>query len=394
MQNKNYILTAEWHRQSCVQLTWPHEDTDWLPYLNDITETFVQIAKAVAHYEPLVIAAKHPDAVRAELEESLSDEEMENVRIYECDNNDTWARDHAFITLIPTAEGDGIHIEGAAGSAAPTEQAVHDCGKNAVASFEDGDASDYGKNAVASCRLLDFRFNGWGKKFAADKDNLINRTLFGDGVFAGERVDYDDFVLEGGSIESDGRGTVLTTSVCLMAPNRNQPMSQAEVEQVLKERLCARKIVWFDHGQLIGDDTDGHIDTIVRICPDNTLLYVGCDDENDPQYSDLHALEQQLKAATDADGKPYRLLRLPMPDALYDDGDRLPATYANFLIINGAVIVPTYAQEENDARALDLVAEAFPGYDIIGIDSRTIVRQHGSIHCLTMQYPAECQLAK
>ena len=248
MQNKNYILPAEWHRQSCVQLTWPHEDTDWLPYLDDITETFVQIAKAVAHYEPLVIAAKHPDAVRAELEESLSDEEMENVRIYECDNNDTWARDHAFITLIPTAEGDGIHIEGAAVSAAPTEQTVR----------------DYGKNAVASCRLLDFRFNGWGEKFAADKDNLINRTLHARGVFAGERVDYDDFVLEGGSIESDGRGTVLTTSVCLMAPNRNQPLSQAEVEQVLKERLCARKIVWFDHGQLIGDDTDGHIDKIGR----------------------------------------------------------------------------------------------------------------------------------
>ena len=394
MQSENYILPAEWHRQACVQLTWPHENTDWFPYLDDITETFVQIAKAVAHYEPLVIAAKHPDAVRAELEESLSAEEMENVRIYECDNNDTWARDHAFITLIPTAEGSDIPIEGTAVSAAPTEQAVRDYGKNAVASFEDGDASDYGKNAVASCRLLDFRFNGWGKKFAADKDNLINRTLYARGVFGGERVDYDDFVLEGGSIESDGRGTVLTTSVCLMAPNRNQPMTQAEVEQVLKERLCARKIVWFDHGQLIGDDTDGHIDTIVRLCPDNTLLYVGCDDENDPQYADLHALEQQLKAATDADGKPYRLLRLPMPDALYDDGDRLPATYANFLIINGAVIVPTYAQEENDARALALVAEAFPGYDIIGIDSRTIVRQHGSIHCLTMQYPAECQLAK
>ena len=351
MQNENYILPAEWHRQACVQLTWPHEDTDWLPYLDDITETFVQIAKAVAHYEPLVIAAKHPDAVRAELEESLSADEMSNVRINECDNNDTWARDHAFITLIPTV----------------------------------GDAP---------CRLLDFRFNGWGEKFAADKDNLINRTLYARGVFGGERVDCDDFVLEGGSIESDGRGTVLTTSVCLMAPNRNQPMTRAEVEQVLKERLCARKIVWFDHGQLIGDDTDGHIDTIVRLCPDNTLLYVGCDDENDPQYADLHALEQQLKVATDADGKPYRLLRLPMPDALYDDGDRLPATYANFLIINGAVIVPTYAQEENDARALALVAEAFPGYDIISIDSRTIVRQHGSIHCLTMQYPAECQLAK
>ena len=340
-----YILPAEWHPQSCVQLTWPHEDTDWRDYLDDITETFVQIAKAVAHYEPLVIAAKYPERVREMLAESLNDDEMARVSIYECDNNDTWARDHAFITLVPTSD------------------------------------------ASAPCRLLDFRFNGWGEKFAADKDNRINHTLYNKGVFSGERVDYDDFVLEGGSIESDGRGTVLTTSVCLMAPHRNQP----EVEAVLKERLCARKIVWFDHGQLIGDDTDGHIDTIVRICPDNTLLYVGCDDEKDPQYADLKALENQLKQATDADGKPYRLLKLTMPDALYDDGDRLPATYANFLIINGAVIVPTYNQEENDARALELVAEAFPGYDIIGIDSQTIVRQHGSIHCLTMQYPDECR---
>lgn len=345
----NYILPAEWYTQSCVQLTWPHEDTDWRDYLDDITETFVQIAKAVAHYEPLVIAAKYPERVREVLAESLNDDEMARVSIYECDNNDTWARDHAFITLVSTTD------------------------------------------ASASCRLLDFRFNGWGEKFAADKDNRINRTLYDKGVFSGERVDYDDFVLEGGSIESDGRGTVLTTSVCLMAPHRNQPMTQAEVENVLKERLCARKIVWFDYGQLIGDDTDGHIDTIVRVCPDNTLLYVGCDDENDPQYADLKALENQLQQATDADGRPYRLLKLPMPDALYDDGDRLPATYANFLIINGAVIVPTYNQEENDARALELVAEAFPGYDIIGIDSQTIVRQHGSIHCLTMQYPEECR---
>ena len=345
----NYILPAEWYTQSCVQLTWPHEDTDWRDYLDDITETFVQIAKAVAHYEPLVIAAKYPERVREVLAESLNDDEMARVSIYECDNNDTWARDHAFITLVSTID------------------------------------------VSASCRLLDFRFNGWGEKFAADKDNRINRTLYDKGVFSGERVDYDDFVLEGGSIESDGRGTVLTTSVCLMAPHRNQPMTQAEVETVLKERLCARKIVWFDYGQLIGDDTDGHIDTIVRVCPDNTLLYVGCDDENDPQYADLKALENQLQQATDADGRPYRLLKLPMPDALYDDGDRLPATYANFLIINGAVIVPTYNQEENDARALELVAEAFPGYDIIGIDSQTIVRQHGSIHCLTMQYPEECR---
>lgn len=357
MTTSKYILPAEWHRQACVQLTWPHEGTDWCPYLDDITDTFVQIAKAVVQYERLVVAAKFPERVYGQLAESLSDDEMNRVSIYECDNNDTWARDHAFITLVP------------------------DCPESDV------ESPLYSSGGNAQCRLLDFRFNGWGEKFAADKDNIINRTLYDKGVFRGERVDYDDFVLEGGSIESDGRGTVLTTSMCLMAPHRNQPMSQAEVEQVLKDRLCARKIVWLDHGQLIGDDTDGHIDTIVRVCPDNTLLYVGCDDDTDPQYADLKALENQLGHVADADGKPYRLLKLPMPEAIYADGERLPATYANFLILNGAVIVPTYAQESNDAQALSVVAEAFPGYDIIGVDSRVIVRQHGSIHCLTMQYP-------
>lgn len=347
MTKQNYIFPAEWHRQSCVQLTWPHADTDWQPYLDEIQETFVQIAKAVAQYERLIIAARNTDDVRSLLEESLTAEEIQRVSIYECDNDDTWARDHAFITLVGTEKD-------------------------------------------APCRLLDFRFNGWGEKFDAGKDNAINRTLYNKGVFHGcERIDCDDFVLEGGSVESDGQGTVLTTSVCLMAPNRNQPMTQDEVEAVLKERLCARKIVWLDHGQLIGDDTDGHIDTIARLCPGNTVLYVGCDDDADPQYTDLKSLEKQLREATNADGIPFRLLRLPMPDAIHFDGERLPATYANFLILNGAVIVPTYDQPDNDALALSLVAEAFPCYDIIGIDSRIIIRQHGSIHCLTMQYPEE-----
>lgn len=362
MKEQHYILPAEWHRQAFVQLTWPHEDTDWRPYLDDINDTFVQIAKAVTNYEPLVVAAKHPDVVRELLETSLSQQELERVSIVECDNNDTWARDHAFITLVPN--------DGAARNSQTTD-------------------GDDGAKAIAPCRLLDFRFNGWGEKFAAEKDNLINHTMYDKGGLnaLGERVDYDDFVLEGGSVESDGRGTVLTTSMCLMAPHRNQPLTQHEVEAVLKERLAARKVVWLDHGQLIGDDTDGHIDTIVRIAPDNTLLYVGCDNPDDEQFADFCALEEQLRSVTDADGKPFRLLRLPMPDAIYDGDDRLPATYANFLIVNGAVIVPTYAQDDNDARALSIVAEAFPGYDIIGIDSRTIIRQHGSIHCLTMQYP-------
>ena len=345
MTTSKYILPAEWHRQACVQLTWPHEDTDWSPYLDDITETFIQIAKAVAQYESLVVAAKYPERVREQLEESLTDEEMSRVSIYECDNNDTWARDHAFLTLIPASDDS------------------------------------------APCRLLDFRFNGWGEKFAADKDNEIGRRLKADNILTAEMEDNLDFVLEGGAIESDGKGTIFTTSQCLMAPHRNQPMTQQEIEEELKKRLRAERIVWLDHGNLIGDDTDGHIDTIVRIAPDDTILYMGCDDKEDEQYEDLKAMENQLKALRKDGGEEYRLLKLPSPEAIYDDGERLPATYANFLIINGAVVYPTYRQPKNDAEAERILKMAFPEHEMIAVDACAAIRQHGSIHCLTMQYP-------
>ena len=346
MTNSKYTLPAEWHNQACVQLTWPHEDTDWQPYLDDIVETFVQIAKAVAHYEPLVIAARDPESVREELAESLNDEEMGRVTICPCDNNDTWARDHAFITLVD-----------------PTDNS-------------------------APVRLTDFRFNGWGEKFAADKDNALNRRLYNAAIYKGTYADANDFVLEGGSIESDGNGTVLTTSQCLLAPHRNQPMTKAEIEQRLKDALGVDRVLWLDHGNLTGDDTDGHIDTIVRFAPDDTLLYIAPSIPDDEQHADFEALEAQLRTLRTADGRPYRLLPLPMNRPIFDDSDRLPATYANFLVINGAVIVPTYDQPDLDNEALSTIATAFPGRDIIGIDARTIIRQHGSIHCLTMQYPA------
>ena len=269
---------------------------------------------------------------------------------------------------------------------------------------------------------LDFRFNGWGEKFPAENDNRIVSRLFEEMTRNEERgtrnsqpstlnsqlstvncqlENHQDFVLEGGSIESDGRGTIFTTSQCLLAPNRNQPLTREEIEAELKRRLRAEHVVWLDHGNLIGDDTDGHIDTIVRCAPDNTLLYVGCDDENDEQFADFQALEQQLKSLRTTDGKPYRLLRLPMPDAIFEETiseeggtrkkerERLPATYANFLILNGAVLAPVYGQPENDAEALRVIGEAFPDRDIIPIDARTIIRQHGSIHCLTMQIPSQ-----
>ena len=287
--------------------------------LDEITKTYEEMAAAISNRENLLI---------------VTPEDMAT--------NDTWARDHGFITLI----------------------------------------DDKGH-----ARLLDFCFNGWGEKFAAELDNAINRKLYDEGKVQGEYVDCLDFVLEGGSIESDGKGTVFTTTGCLMAPHRNQPMTQAEIEERLKHELHAERIVWINHGSLVGDDTDGHIDTLVRICPDDTLLYMGCDDPADEQYEELRLMEEELRSLRTLEGKSYRLIKLPMPRPIIFEGERLPATYANFLVINGAVLVPTYNQPDLDAEALRLVGEAFPSCEIVGIDCCSIIKQHGSLHCCTMQIP-------
>jgi len=287
--------------------------------LDEITKTYEEMAAAISSRENLLI---------------VTPEDMAT--------NDTWARDHGFITLI----------------------------------------DDKGH-----ARLLDFCFNGWGEKFAAELDNAINRKLYDEGKVQGEYVDCLDFVLEGGSIESDGKGTVFTTTGCLMAPHRNQPMTQAEIEERLKHELHAERIVWINHGSLVGDDTDGHIDTLVRICPDDTLLYMGCDDPADEQYEELRLMKEELRSLRTLEGKSYRLIKLPMPRPVIFEGERLPATYAHFLVINGAVLVPTYDQPDLDAEALRLVGEAFPSCEIVPIDCRSIIKQHGSLHCCTMQIP-------
>ena len=335
---RKWRLPAEWEPQWGVQLTWPHAHTDWAPMLDEITATYLEIAREIAKREHLLIVAPEGE----DLSPLTSHLSPLTSHLSPLKSNDTWARDHGFITLT---DDEGHH------------------------------------------RLLDFCFNGWGEKFTADLDNALNRKLYDQGVIEGEYVDCLDFVLEGGSIESDGRGTVFTTTGCLMAPHRNQPMTQEQIEERLKRDLCAERILWIDHGSLTGDDTDGHIDTLVRICPDDTLLYIGCDDEEDEQYEELRLMEEQLKTFRTIDGKPYRLMKLPMPRPIYDEGDRLPATYANFLVVNGAVLCPTYAQPDLDAEALRTIGEAFPDREIVGIDCRSIIKQHGSLHCCTMQFP-------
>ena len=332
------FLPAEWYPQSGVQLTWPHAGTDWAYMLDEVQECFVNIAYEIAKRELLLIVTPEPEEVKKQIAATVN---MENVRFLKCGTNDTWARDHGAITMM------------------------------------DVDAPS----------LLDFTFNGWGLKFASDLDNQITRRAIENGVLKGRYVNRLGFVLEGGSIESDGMGTLLTTSECLLSPNRNGQMNKVEIEEYLKSVFHLQQVLWLDHGYLAGDDTDSHIDTLVRLCPADTIVYVQCEDEKDEHYKSLHAMEEQLKTFRTLAGESYRLLALPMADEVQEEGERLPATYANFLILNDAVLYPTYDQPEKDKRAEEVLQEAFPGYDIIGIDCRALIRQHGSLHCVTMQYP-------
>ena len=357
--NKRYRLPAEWEPQSGIQLTWPHAETDWAPMLDEVLQTYGEMAREISKREPLLIVG--PD--RSQLPALPLGSSQYNYRYATIPTNDTWARDHGFITLVE-AEKEGINGQSQSPSMASQSQS-------------------------SNCRLLDFCFNGWGEKFPADLDNAINRQLYDKGTVVGDYVAHLDFVLEGGSIESDGRGTIFTTTCCLLAPHRNQPLTKEQIEERLKEVLCAERVLWIDHGSLEGDDTDGHIDTLVRIAPNDTLLYVKCDDESCEEYESLRLMEEDLRAFRTLEGQPYRLLPLPMPRTICDeDGQKLPATYANFLIVNGAVLCPTYAQPDLDAQALKIIGEAFPDREIVGIDCRSLIQQHGSLHCCTMQFPA------
>ena len=197
-----------------------------------------------------------------------------------------------------------------------------------------------------------------------------------------------DFELEGGSIESDGLGTLLTTAECLLNDNRNRHLDKTLIEERLKRDFGVKRVLWLDHGFLKGDDTDSHIDTLARLCPNHTIVYVQCSDVNDEHFEALQKMELQLRSFVTPEGKPYRLLALPMPDPVYDeDGERLPATYANYLVMDHAILFPIYDQKEHDLSAAAILQQAFPQHEIVGVDCRALIRQHGSLHCVTMQFP-------
>lgn len=340
MNNLDVRFPAEWEPVEAVLVAWPHEDTDWAPMLDEVRQVYGHMIHAISLFAKVIVVGPVPPDGKYMPDDTV----LDNVIYVEVPTNDTWTRDYGPLTI----DIDGVHA------------------------------------------LVDYQFNGWGLKFASDKDNLVTSRLCEAGILKSTRINRLSFTLEGGSVESDGQGLLLTTADCLLSPNRNGGMSRGEIEDILKRDLGLHTVLWIEHGALAGDDTDGHIDTLVRIVPPgDTLLYVGCNDPDDEHYGPLRAMFDDLRALRRPDGLPFNLIELPMPDAIYDpdDGSRLPATYANFLILNQAVIVPVYQQPLKDMHALQAIQAAMPEHKIIPVDCRALVRQHGSLHCATMQLP-------
>jgi agmatine deiminase len=324
-------------------LTWPHAHSDWAQLLASAEATYLNLAREISRRERVLIVC-YDDDHRQHINQRLQQAgiELAQCRLAIAPSNDTWARDHGPITIR-----------------------------------EDGELT-----------LLDFVFNGWGNKYDAELDNQITRLLLLQQVWGDHPVQTEDFVLEGGGIESDGTGTLLVTRHCLLAPTRNPHLDREQIEQYLREKLGVQRILWLEHGHLAGDDTDSHIDTLARFCDAQTIAYVASDDAQDEHHAALNAMAQELAALRTTNGQPYQLVPLPLPAAQYNmEGQRLPATYANFLIINDAVLVPTY-NDPKDKIALRALEQCFPGRDIVGIDCCALIQQFGSLHCVTMQLPS------
>ncbi len=347
IKKKSRRLPAEWEKQSFVQLTFPHQNSDWKDDLELVTPVFIEIITQITRFENVLLVCQNKIETE-KLFHNLDKKQFDRIVFVQINSNDTWARDYGAMTILEK-NSDG------------NEKKIH----------------------------LDFTFNGWGNKFEATKDNLITQNLKNENYLK-SKVNEIDFVLEGGSIESDGKGTILTTSECLLSKERNPNFSREEIETKIKKYFGANRILWLENGGLEGDDTDAHVDTLARLCPNDTICYVAPPmDKSDSHYSSLKKMEDELKNFKTVDNNSYKLIPLPFAPAAYheEDNRRLPSTYANFLIINEAVLVPTYENKELDNLALSQIKKAFPTREIIGINCLPIIRQHGSLHCLTMQFP-------
>ena len=330
---------AEWEPQSAILLAWPHAGTDWANRLGDVEDTYIALVQAITRFQPALVCVADDDVeTYADIRLRSNRVNMARVRFVTVAYDDTWLRDSGPITL---RAGNGF-------------------------------------------KLLDFRFTAWGGKFEAGLDDLLVETLAAQGVFGDAARQRIDFALEGGGIETDGHGTLLTTWRCLH--ERHPDASREELTAKLSAWLHQDRVLWLDHGALEGDDTDAHIDTLARFAPDDAIVFQACDDEADSHYADLKAMAEEIAALRTRDGNPYRLFPLPWARPVLDEGRRLAASYANFLIVNGAVLMPAYGDPADDAAAA-VLAQAFPGREIVQVPCRPLIWQNGSLHCITMQLP-------
>lgn len=328
------LWLPEWAEQDAVLLAWPPAHSDWSDSLAQVRACYAQLIQAITRYQAAVVIASDREApgdipIGSDFE----------VTVLRAPLDDTWVRDSGPLTVL----------------------------------------DESGKPV-----WLDFRFNAWGGKFAAERDDALVQALHRTPCFDHLVLKRHERVLEGGAIESDGGGTILTTARCMQA--RAPEWSRARISQWLCSALGMERVLWLEHGEIIGDDTDGHVDTVARFASPQTIVFQGCDRPEDAHYASLQAMASELEALRTSDGKPYTLVELPLPQPVYAGTRRLPATYANFLIINGAVLVPTYG-DENDALALSTLAAAFPDREVVGLDCRPLIEQGGSLHCATMQLP-------
>ena len=326
-------LKAEWERQNVVLIALPNEGTDWVDVgLEQVAGVFRKIAQAIGYSQLVYMLVD--DAKEAKKHFCSTN----NIIFIEAEFNDTWTRDYGPLSIE-----------------------------------ENGDS-----------KLLDFRFNGWGGKFEASLDNEVNRLLKSKGFFGRAELESCEIELEGGAIESDGQGTLLTTKSCLLNKNRNGGLSQNDVEEILSSKLGAKRVLWVENSYLEGDDTDGHIDMLARFVSPDTIAYIKCEDSSDSHYKSLQELEKELKSFKQANGSPYNLVPLPFTEPKYKDSERLPASYANFLITNKALVFPTY-QSPKDKAALEIFKKLFPTREVIPVPCLKLIEQGGSLHCSTMQ---------
>ena len=338
-----YRFPAEFEPHEATWLSWPHKEASWPGKIDSIFPSYAAFVRTLAQFEKVRINVA--DArMQAEAESILRDAgtEMGQVQFFHHPTNDAWCRDHGPAFLVNP------------GAAAPKA-------------------------------IVDWDYNAWGGKYPPhDLDDVIP-TLIGRGM--GLPVFHPGIIMEGGSIDVNGHGTLITSTCCLLNANRNPHLSQTEIERFLMDFYGQDQILWVDEG-VVGDDTDGHIDDTVRFVSRNRVVVAVEEDPAEENYPLLQRNLEKLCRMRLPDGSPLDIVELPMPDAVIWEGQRLPASYANFYIANGCVVVPTFRSEEKDRRALSVISACFKDREVVGIDSTDIIWGLGSFHCLSQQEPA------